>query len=305
MNTKFMPVNENFNEMQSFNHIVSSSTPKPTVTPPSPPPAVDNLYSQSTKYASFHSPANSYYYHHQSMVSPQYLTSASTSTPVSYYNNNNGYNHCDSNYTYQYNSQIDSGYNSSYCPTINNSQLIDSNYHTKSCESFSNRNSYFTDSAYSSPVLNGLNVSNQKPNKLFTIDSILNDKCENRSNKENTIPNLDSTNNEGAESVNETSVQTISKSRKTSRNNSKRVRTIFTQDQLDKLEIEFMKQQYMVGSERYYLANELNLNEAQVKIWFQNRRIKWRKENVELKRSNNNEIARPHSPNTNDSISNE
>jgi hypothetical protein len=62
--------------------------------------------------------------------------------------------------------------------------------------------------------------------------------------------------------------------------NSKRIRTIFTQDQLDKLEIEFARQQYMVGSERYYLANELNLSEAQVKIWFQNRRIKWRRENL-------------------------
>ena len=58
---------------------------------------------------------------------------------------------------------------------------------------------------------------------------------------------------------------------------SKRIRTIFTQEQLDKLEVEFMRQQYMVGSERTYLANSLNLSEAQVKIWFQNRRIKWRK----------------------------
>jgi len=59
--------------------------------------------------------------------------------------------------------------------------------------------------------------------------------------------------------------------------NNKRIRTIFTQEQLDKLEIEFLKQQYMVGSERTYLAHSLNLTESQVKIWFQNRRIKWRK----------------------------
>jgi hypothetical protein len=58
---------------------------------------------------------------------------------------------------------------------------------------------------------------------------------------------------------------------------SKRMRTIFTQEQLDKLEVEFLRQQYMVGSERSYLANKLNLTEAQVKIWFQNRRIKHRK----------------------------
>lgn len=58
---------------------------------------------------------------------------------------------------------------------------------------------------------------------------------------------------------------------------SKRVRTIFTAEQLERLEGEFSRQQYMVGPERLYLAHELRLTEAQVKVWFQNRRIKWRK----------------------------
>ncbi|KAK3095766.1 hypothetical protein FSP39_018760, partial [Pinctada imbricata] len=61
----------------------------------------------------------------------------------------------------------------------------------------------------------------------------------------------------------------------------KRVRTIFTPEQLERLEAEFEKQQYMVGTERYYLACSLNLSEAQVKVWFQNRRIKWRKQTLE------------------------
>nr|XP_006824284.1 PREDICTED: homeobox protein not2-like [Saccoglossus kowalevskii] len=65
----------------------------------------------------------------------------------------------------------------------------------------------------------------------------------------------------------------------------KRVRTIFTQEQLEKLEEEFAKQQYMVGTERYYLASELNLTQAQVKVWFQNRRIKWRKQNLEAQQA--------------------
>lgn len=68
--------------------------------------------------------------------------------------------------------------------------------------------------------------------------------------------------------------------------NNKRIRTIFTQDQLDKLEVEFLKQQYMVGSERTYLAQSLNLTESQVKIWFQNRRIKWRKTAAEENQQN-------------------
>ena len=58
----------------------------------------------------------------------------------------------------------------------------------------------------------------------------------------------------------------------------KRKRTIFTAEQLDRLEHEFQHQQYVVGQERKYLAVELGLNEIQVKVWFQNRRIKWRKQ---------------------------
>lgn len=47
---------------------------------------------------------------------------------------------------------------------------------------------------------------------------------------------------------------------------SKRIRTIFTNEQLDRLESEFEKQQYMVGHERLYLAQELHLSEGQVKV---------------------------------------
>lgn len=47
----------------------------------------------------------------------------------------------------------------------------------------------------------------------------------------------------------------------------KRIRTIFTQEQLDKLEANFERQQYMIRSERTQLAAALNLQEAQVKVW--------------------------------------
>ncbi|KFQ46295.1 Homeobox protein not2, partial [Nestor notabilis] len=61
----------------------------------------------------------------------------------------------------------------------------------------------------------------------------------------------------------------------------KRVRTIFTSEQLARLEEEFARQQYLVGTERWLLASSLHLTEEQVKVWFQNRRIKWRKQSLE------------------------
>ncbi|NXK69634.1 NOT2 protein, partial [Sylvietta virens] len=61
----------------------------------------------------------------------------------------------------------------------------------------------------------------------------------------------------------------------------KRVRTVFSSEQLARLEREFARQQYLVGQERCLLASSLRLTEEQVKVWFQNRRIKWRKQSLE------------------------
>ncbi|XP_039263191.2 T-cell leukemia homeobox protein 1-like [Styela clava] len=60
--------------------------------------------------------------------------------------------------------------------------------------------------------------------------------------------------------------------------NTQRTRTTFTQKQSERLETEFNNQQYMVGIERRTLAKKLKLTDAQVKVWFQNRRIRYRNE---------------------------
>ncbi|NXA31355.1 VAX2A protein, partial [Eudromia elegans] len=58
----------------------------------------------------------------------------------------------------------------------------------------------------------------------------------------------------------------------------KRTRTSFTAEQLYRLELEFQRCQYVVGRERTELARQLNLSETQVKVWFQNRRTKQKKD---------------------------
>jgi len=60
---------------------------------------------------------------------------------------------------------------------------------------------------------------------------------------------------------------------------SRRARTAFTYEQLVALENKFKTTRYLSVCERLNLALSLNLTETQVKIWFQNRRTKWKKQN--------------------------
>lgn len=57
----------------------------------------------------------------------------------------------------------------------------------------------------------------------------------------------------------------------------RRERTVFTQNQLSVLEKRFEAQKYLSTQERYELARKLGLSPLQVKTWFQNRRMKWKK----------------------------
>ncbi|XP_011874910.1 PREDICTED: homeobox protein engrailed-1a-like [Vollenhovia emeryi] len=69
----------------------------------------------------------------------------------------------------------------------------------------------------------------------------------------------------------------VKRPQKTGTPEEKRPRTAFSAEQLARLKREFAENRYLTERRRQHLSRELNLNEAQIKIWFQNKRAKMKK----------------------------
>ncbi|CAF3053028.1 unnamed protein product [Rotaria socialis] len=107
------------------------------------------------------------------------------------------------------------------------------------------------------------NHENKKPSLLYT-NSYLHEQSFN-SDSLNCPTTSDSDEDDNYSSVNKSST-TI-----------RRKRTAFTNEQLMELEAEFQQKKYLSLVERSQIAQTLNLTEIQVKIWWQNRRAKWKR----------------------------
>ncbi|PSN53282.1 hypothetical protein C0J52_24670 [Blattella germanica] len=70
-------------------------------------------------------------------------------------------------------------------------------------------------------------------------------------------------------------------------------RVLFSQAQVHELERRFKQQRYLSAPEREHLANALKLTSTQVKIWFQNRRYKNKRQRHILDGANPRRIAVP------------
>ena len=76
----------------------------------------------------------------------------------------------------------------------------------------------------------------------------------------------------------------------------KKVRTAFSREQVTELEKKFQEKKYLSSGERGELAEQLRLSDMQVKTWFQNRRMKHKRQTEEAEMELKSPRYHPYSP---------
>ena len=111
--------------------------------------------------------------------------------------------------------------------------------------------------------------------EIFHAETV--DKCSDRGKNDSESSNLQE--NDESKTTSLKSKRKRSGSERSKEGKPRRARTAFTYEQLVALENKFKSTRYLSVCERLNLALSLSLTETQVKIWFQNRRTKWKKQN--------------------------
>ncbi|GAB6020604.1 hypothetical protein CHUAL_003280 [Chamberlinius hualienensis] len=133
-----------------------------------------------------------------------------------------------------------------------------------STSSSSNGNLNFCQTLFSSGILNGDNGHQRFMALKSTDDSTINGELQRFNEK--CFDSEDCIESDASCSASLTEVE-----------RKKRPRTAFTATQIKVLESEFEKNKYLSVSKRMSLSKNLKLTETQIKIWFQNRRTKWKR----------------------------
>ena len=82
-------------------------------------------------------------------------------------------------------------------------------------------------------------------------------------------------------------------------------RPVFTQLQRRGLEKRFQATKYVTKRERLQIGAMLGLSETQVKVWFQNRRTKWRHEAAKKEKKEEKQLKEQSSTKTNNCVQKE
>ncbi|KAL5471018.1 hypothetical protein EMCRGX_G029090 [Ephydatia muelleri] len=96
--------------------------------------------------------------------------------------------------------------------------------------------------------------------------------------------NSEEANSDGASDLDADRASSAGGTSQISRHKKRRPRALFSHAQVYELERRFAVQKYLTAHEREQLASVLHLTETQVKIWFQNRRYKSKRQQIEQTR---------------------